>query len=211
MRFASEWLIPGAFILILLSVSIIFGNIYLEIAFSILVIANIFFFRDPERKIPSGKNIVISPADGVVKNIDNVYNVYLKEKCVQITIFLNIWDVHVNRAPIGGIVKKITYTPGTFFAAYRKKSKDNEKNAIFIENQICGVIFIQSVGILARRVKCWLKENETVAIGQRVGIMMYGSRADVIIPERCVKAVNIKVGDRVKAGETVIAVLGKVK
>ena len=207
MRFALEWIKPGIFIFILFVFSLFLETSFLSVLLYLIFIANILFFRDPERDIPSGKGIVVSPADGIVKSVTKTFDHVLNADCVQITIFLNVWNVHINRVPVGGIIEDIIYQPGKFFPAYHKKSKDNEKNKIIIRNSSCKIIFVQSVGILARRIKCWANKNDSVRIGQRIGLMMYGSRADVIIPESCIDVICVKPKDYVSAGETIIAKL----
>jgi phosphatidylserine decarboxylase len=164
-----------------------------------------FFFRDPDRVVPDRPTAVVSPADGkvvVVESIDG--DERYPEKCHKISIFMSIFNVHVNRVPCSGTIKSIHYHPGKFFSAnLDKASSSNEHNAIHLEAEkghaIC---FVQIAGLVARRIICGVAENDTVRRGQRFGLICFGSRLDVYLPLNV--RVNVRVGDRVQAGTSVL-------
>ncbi len=161
-----------------------------------------FFFRDPSRKPPDNPAAIVAPADGkVIEVVDEGDNT------VRITIFMSLWDVHVNRVPFGGRVVSVDYRPGKFMPAYRPEThKKNEQNIIKIESGIGEYRFRQIAGILARRVVCHLKPGESVTTGQRCGVVKFGSRAEVELPSDKVEVI-VTPGDIVRAGETTIAIV----
>ncbi len=171
-----------------------------------------YFFRDPDRVIPVSKDLVLSPADGVVSNIEEVDMPaelgMKKEKRTRISIFLNIFDVHVNRVPMSGKISKILYHPGKFFnASLDKASIDNERNHVVVD--IAGgknLVFTQIAGLIARRIVCTLKEGQKVEAGDRYGIIKFSSRADIYLPKGEVPKV-VK-GQRMIGGETVLCKIG---
>jgi phosphatidylserine decarboxylase len=170
------------------------------------------FFRDPERVHPKRKGAVVSPADGVVLNITDVEpsaEMEMKGKRKKISIFMSIFDVHVNRSPVPGIVEKITYIPGKFFnAVLDKSSKDNEKQLTYVKmDDGTKIVFVQIAGLIAGRIRCDITEGQRLAVGDRVGIIRFGSRVDVYIPETAL--VQVEDGQIVVAGETVLADLAK--
>ena len=167
-----------------------------------------FFFRDPDRVIPNKEHAVVSPADGRILLADVIEDHdYYQGKCLKISIFMSVFNVHVNRIPYGGTIKKIEYYPGSFLSAnLDKASKDNERNAIYIETDdgvpICTV---QIAGLIARRIICKVQEGDRLTKGQRFGLICFGSRLDVyLLPEF---VVNVSVGDTVKAGTTILGEL----
>ena len=167
-----------------------------------------FFFRDPERSSPGEAHLVLSPADGEVKFVGAAEpGVAPPGNWKQISIFLSPMDVHVNRIPVSGTVMRVSYTPGKFLPAYRHEAAAvNERSEVWIDRgngQM--VVARQVVGILARRVVCRAKVGEQVQAGQRFGIMKFGSRMDVFLPTSA--TIRAKVGETVRGGETVIAVL----
>lgn len=177
----------------------------------LLILFTLWFFRDPERKIPADalndKSIIISPADGrIVEIVEENEDIFLKSKCKRISIFLSPLDVHVNRSPASGVIKYFKYHPGNYFVAYHPKSSaKNEQTHIGIENSNGKIFFKQIVGILARRLVWDIKEGDTLEVGQRFGMMKFGSRMDVSIsPE---SEISVKIGDRVTAGITRLAKL----
>jgi len=140
-----------------------------------------FFFRDPERVAPADPDAVVSPADGHVVEI--VEEAFESKPGKRISIFLSVWDVHVNRAPLAGRIRKVQYRPGRFFAALRARaSSENEQNIIHLETPRGKMVFKQIAGWIARRVLCWKAEGDTVALGERVGMIRFGSRVDVWLP-----------------------------
>jgi phosphatidylserine decarboxylase len=176
-----------------------------------------FFFRDPERRVPAAAsdNDVLSPADGEVLVAGEamadaappgIVSGTLSESWRQVSIFLSPMDVHVNRVPASGRVTRVVLTKGRFLPAYRREAATvNERSEIWIDHQGQQIVARQIVGILARRVVCRLEEGASVKAGDRLGIMKFGSRMDVFVPANA--AITVKVGDAVRGGETVIAVL----
>lgn len=158
----------------------------------------LYFFRNPDRDIPSGP-VAVSPADGKVVSIAR-----LSESETRLSIFLNVFDVHVNRTPIAGTVTSVVYQPGKFLVASREEASTvNEMNTITVEGEGTRVVFKQIAGLIARRVVCWKKPGDKVARGERIGLIKFGSRTDVIFgPEWIITA---RVGERVSGGASVIA------
>ena len=163
------------------------------------------FFRDPERITPGGERHIIAPADGkivVVKDVEVAE--YLHSRARQVSIFMSPLNVHVNRNPIAGVVQHVRYVPGEYFAAFEDKaSEKNEQTIIGVENSHGKVLFKQIAGFIARRIVCTLKVGDSVKAGERFGMIKFGSRVDVFVPEDAV--LNVKVGDITVAGETVLA------
>lgn len=179
----------------------------------ILVLFTLWFFRDPDRLVPeAAKNdpsIIISPADGkVVEIIEEQEPHYIKDKVIRISIFLSPLDVHVNRSPVSGKVEFYHYNPGQYLVAYHPKSSDlNEQSRIGVQTKYGKVFFKQIVGIVARRLVCELKVGDSVDVGDRFGMMKFGSRMDVMVSPD--SEICVKVGDRVSAGLSTIAKLKK--
>lgn len=171
----------------------------------------LYFFRDPERVAPARDNVFIAPADGLVVSIEQAVPPpelgLAPEPRMRVAIFLSVLDVHVNRAPIAGTIQKIAYHPGLFLsAAQDKASDDNERNALLLRTQDGqDVVVVQIAGLIARRILCNVTEGQTLAAGQRFGIIRFGSRTDLYLPEGCMPLVAV--GQRMIGGETVIAEL----
>ena len=167
-----------------------------------------YFFRDPERQVPQGDGIVVSPADGrimIAGPSDGRWSP--PGDWLQVTIFLSPMDVHINRSPVSGRITRIEYRRGTFLPAFDERSNDNELNEVWVVDRDGGtVVFRQVVGMLARRIVCRVAEGDEVARGQRVGLMKFGSRMDVFLPTDA--RLSVSVGERVVGGETVLATLG---
>jgi len=164
----------------------------------------LWFFRDPERTIPQEPGAVVSPADGLVTDVSTAGSEAQKQ--LRISIFLSVIDVHVNRSPIAGVVRDILYQRGKFLDARNKACADeNEQNIVTVEGEGQRVVFKQIAGLLARRIVFHPKIGDRLKRGQRVGLIKFGSRTDVLL-EATARA-NVKVGDRVKGGETVLAYL----
>jgi phosphatidylserine decarboxylase len=167
-----------------------------------------YFFRDPDRVIPKVAGAVVSPADGKVIKIEKLQESrFYDGPSVKISIFMSIFNVHVNRIPHDGTVKKISYYPGKFFSAnLDKASRDNEHNAVFLETEegrkIC---FVQIAGLIARRIICSIQENDQVYRGRRCGMICFGSRLDVYLPSA--SKIHVGLGDRVSAGASVLGKL----
>jgi phosphatidylserine decarboxylase len=163
-----------------------------------------YFFRDPDRGIPTEPGIVVAPADGKVMVAGpadprwappGVWN--------QVTIFLSPLDVHMNRAPVGGRITRVQYRPGKFLPAYKQAANDNELNEIWIESEGRTFVVRQVVGVLARRIVCRVDEGDEVARGERIGLMKFGSRMDVFVPTDL--EILVSVGQHVVAGESILA------
>lgn len=167
--------------------------ILLSIAGLVLTLFFIVFFRDPERSPGGDANDAVSPADGRVISIND------RKLC----IFMNIHNVHVNRVPLGGTVLEIDYKPGGYIPAFNKDSDVNERNHVIINTEYGNLELTQIAGVLTRRIVSYISEGSVVKRGERIGMIRFGSRVDVIIPE--VYAYSVDVGEKVKAGETVIA------
>ena len=192
------------------------------IAVLLLILFLLNFYRDPKRIVPKGSSIV-APADGKIisiidtsRKIINIKKGFIgkiktltndiAKECYAISIFMSPLDVHINRAPIEGIVKSVKYTKGRFFKAYDlEKSLENEKNEIIIQNKKLKVKVIQIAGFLARRIKCYVKENQKIDKGKKIGMIVLSSQTTLIIPKGV--DLKIKANDKVKAGETIMAVL----
>ncbi|MBU3968296.1 MAG: phosphatidylserine decarboxylase [Euryarchaeota archaeon] len=159
----------------------------------LLTIFFIVFFRDPKRTPSGDEEDAVSPADGRVISI----------KDRKLCIFMNIHNVHVNRAPLGGTVMEIDYKPGGFIPAFNKDSDVNERNHVIINTESGNLELTQIAGVLTRRIVSYISEGNVVKRGERIGMIRFGSRVDVIIPE--VYTYSVDVGDKVMAGETIIA------
>jgi phosphatidylserine decarboxylase len=173
----------------------------------VLTLFVLFFFRDPERSVPGGKGVVVSPADGKVIVIKDIYEpTYLKQDVKQISIFLSVFNVHVNRAPVEGTVELVKYNPGKFHvASVDKASLDNEQTAMVIENGKDKVLVKQIAGLIARRIVCYAKAGDTLKRGERYGLIRFGSRTDIFLPKDT--EIKVKLGDRVKGARDIIGVL----
>jgi phosphatidylserine decarboxylase len=174
----------------------------------------LFFFRDPERTPPPDTAAILSGADGRVTSLTRlVENMYLNVECVRISVFLSIFDVHVNRSPLSGYAKFIGYFPGKKIFAFREKSSVlNQHNKILIEGSQTRCLVAQIAGPVARRVVYWLNRETPIPVkaGDRIGMMKFGSRLDIYLPADDVD-VLAKRGERVRAGETVIARIKSIK
>ena len=171
----------------------------------IFLLFTFYFFRDPERIIPPDENAIVSAADGKVVEIKEIVeNQYLQSNAKQISVFMSIFNVHVNRIPMSGQVGFFEYRPGKFVKAYKNTaSKENEQTVIGIENPHCKILIKQIAGILARRIVCHLREGFHVQRGERFGMIKFGSRLDMILPSSAKIAVQLN--QKVKGGETIIA------
>jgi phosphatidylserine decarboxylase len=168
----------------------------------------IWFFRDPRRVVPQGENLLVSPADGKVVDVSRSEEQrFLKKPAIKVSIFLNIFNVHVNRIPVAGKVVGIFYNAGRFFAANAPKaSMENEQNAVVLETPSGKrVVCIQIAGLIARRIVWWIKEGNTLDRGERFGLIRFGSRVDLFLPIET--EILISEGDHVKGGETILGVL----
>jgi len=179
----------------------------------IFALFTLWFFRDPDRTIPpeaiTDASIVISPADGKIVQME-VENerYYLKGESKRVSIFLSPIDVHVNRTPVSGVVEFYEYVPGDYLVAYHPKaSEKNEHSRIGVKTEYGKVFYKQIVGLVARRIVCELKIGDTIQVGDKIGMMKFGSRMDIAMEPDA--EILVKIGDRVVAGETIIAKLNK--
>ncbi len=203
---AEGWpfILPLAAVMVL---CFVFGWKNTSYVFFVLTLFVLFFFRDPERAVPEGKGVVVSPADGKVIVIKDIYEPdYLKQDVKQISIFLSVFNVHVNRAPIGGTVETVKYNPGKFLvASLDKASLDNEQTAMVISNGRNKVLVKQIAGLIARRIVCYAKSGDLLKAGERYGLIRFGSRVDLFLPKNT--DLMVKVGDRIKGSRDVIGVM----
>lgn len=203
-------LIYSALVIVTISLTFIFiesANIRYSIL-AVVVILSIFtlnFFRDPERKPPDGNKLVLAPADGKIILIKEIFESdYLKQDAVQVSIFMSPLNVHVNRFPISGIVEYFQYIKGKKIVAFNdKSSEENERTLIGIDDNGNKVLFKQIAGAVARRIVANVKVGQQVKMGERFGMIKFGSRVDVILPREM--NLSIKLNNRVVAGETIIA------
>ena len=160
------------------------------------------FFRDPDRVIPVEPGAIVSPADGRVVVVTEERNAGLPGQ--RLSIFLAIWNVHVNRAPASGTISNLDYRPGKFFAAMRERaSLENEQNVFTLSTEAGEIVFKQIAGLIARRVVSWKRQGELVRRGERIGLVRFGSRVDVWLPKGA--EILVKVGENVKGGSSLIA------
>ena len=162
------------------------------------------FFRDPYRAIPQDEGIIVSPADGKVIFTGVVQDPYMDRQALKISVFMNVFSVHSNRAPTAATVKKVIYSPGQFVnAALDKASLENERNATwFVTDQGQDIVSVQVAGLIARRILCYVKEGDVLERGQRYGFIRFGSRVDLFLPLDFKPAVTL--GDNVKSGSSVL-------
>jgi phosphatidylserine decarboxylase len=174
------------------------------IALLLLPIAVTLFFRDPDRTVPRDRGIVLAPADGRVMYAGAARpDEAPPGRWLQITIFLSLFDVHINRTPVPGRVTRVEYVPGSAVPAYRPGAHRNEHSEIWLEHDGKVVVTRQVVGVLARRVVCRVQPGQELAAGARIGLMKFGSRMDVFVPPDA--QITVSQGQQVRAGETIIA------
>jgi len=174
-----------------------------------LMLFVLYFFRNPARNIPQECDIVVSPADGRVMSITDIYeDEFIKGPARKVNIFLSVFDVHINRFPVGGIIKYQQYTKGKFLPAWRENiSSENERHALGIENDCMKVMVIQIAGLIARRIVSWVTVGDTLRQGERYGLIRFGSSTEVIVPSNVDILVNK--GDTVRGGTTILGRLRK--
>ncbi len=163
-----------------------------------------FFFRNPKRKIPTEAGILVSPADGTVMDLIEIYeDRFLKSKAVKVSIFLSIFNVHLNRCPMAGIIKYRSYRPGKMIPAFKSHASDiNEKNYVGLESNGLRVLVTQITGFIARRIVCWVNVGDQVSRGQIFGLIKFGSCTEIIVPPEV--EVLVQKGEKVVGGETII-------
>ena len=176
---------------------------------SVVVTAfTLYFFRDPERWITDAPEALVSPADGKVIVLEKVFDDKLvKEQVYKVSIFMDVFNVHVNRTPFAGTVREIIYTPGRFYSANTDRGAlENETCAIILETAAGRrLAFVQMAGLVARRIVCWAEKGDVLARGERFGLIRFGSRVDLYLPLDI--QLEVKLGDKVKAGETILGYL----
>ena len=165
------------------------------------------FFRDPPRAVPQGEGLVLCPADGRVLVVGEARDPYLARDAVKVSIFMNVFNVHSNRSPVAGTVKRVEYAAGLFVnASFDKASSGNERNAIVLATDAgVDVTCVQIAGLIARRILCYAKAGDRLEAGQRYGFIRFGSRVDVYLPPG--SKPRVAIGDKVKATSTVLAEL----
>ncbi len=171
------------------------------VAVPLLVLAGFcaWFFRDPDRPVPRDPSVVVSPADGRIVEVER-----LPDGRLRLAIFLSIFDVHVNRSPVAGRVRRVTHTPGRFLAAWRAETRDvNERNEVVLETGRGPVHVLQVAGLIARRIVCRVAPGTPLGMGERFGMIRFGSRTEVILPPGAVP--EVRVGDTVRGGASVVA------
>ncbi len=197
----------GLLTVILVLLLLFFPSNYLmifTIFCGVLFIFHFFFFRDPDRITPDQQGVIISPADGKIIKIQEVEeDQYLKSKAIEISIFMSVFNVHVNRIPVSGEVEILEHKAGKFKAAFEDKASElNEQTQIVIKSAQARILFKQIAGFIARRVVTDLKIGDEVRAGERFGMIKYGSRLDVFLPLNA--KINVRLKDKVKAGETIL-------
>ena len=202
------WIIPSFLVTLFFIVLTIYINepikyiilfifmLSLLISFVLLI-----FFRDPQRKIGKG---IVAVADGVVREITKEEDKDV-DKCTKISTFMNIYNVHVNRMPIDGVIKDIIHHDGAHIPAFKKESEKNEKVILLLKTNIGNIKIIQIAGTLARRIVPYVKKGDIVKKGEKIGLIRLGSRVDIYLPTKKIKSITVKVKDRIQAGENTIA------
>jgi phosphatidylserine decarboxylase len=171
----------------------------------VLTLFFLYFFRDPERSVPDGPGLLISPADGRVIVLERVREeTFLKQPVQKLSIFMNVFDVHVNRAPVAGRVQGLAYRPGRYLAANRPDAPDqNEQLAVHLRTAAgAEVVVVQIAGLLARRIVSYIQEGDDLDQGERLGLICFGSRVDLYFPEQF--QAQVRIGQKVKAGSSIL-------
>ena len=171
---------------------------------AVVFIFHFFFFRNPQREIPAGDHLILSPADGVIIKIDEMNEpLYFKDKMRRVSIFMSISDAHINRIPFSGTVELVEYKKGKFEAAFADSAAiNNEQNAIAIRSDKGRLLFTQIAGLIARRIVSRVKPGDQVTAGERFGMIKYSSRVDLFLPKDVI--LHVKLKQKVKAGSTIL-------
>jgi phosphatidylserine decarboxylase len=181
-----------------------FASIGAAAALALLPVATALFFRDPDRAVPPGRELVLAPADGTVMHAGPARPGEAPEGMwQQVTIFLSLLDVHINRTPVAGTVVRVVQVPGSFRPAFKRNAAENEHSEIWLDHDGVSIVVRQVVGVLARRVVCRVVPGDHLDAGARIGLMKFGSRMDVFVPVTA--AIAVRRGDRVRGGESAIA------
>lgn len=197
------------FLLLTIITLLISGSLWIAFIPFILTIFMIYFFRDPERVVPEGNGIFVSPADGKVILIEKVYEgKYLKDDTIEVSIFMSPFDVHVNRSPCDGTVESVVHTKGRFLSAFKHEASLQNENISMVLNTGHGRILVRQVaGFLARRAVCKVRPGDSLKMGDRYGMIKFSSRLDVYLPKDTV--IKVRLNDKVKAGETILGYIEK--
>lgn len=200
---------PFLAIAVAIALAVTYWSPVTSIIFWIVALFVLQFFRDPPREGSSEPKAVLSPADGRIVMIAEVDDPYAERRALKISVFMNVFNVHSNRSPVDGTVRKVTYFPGRFFnAALDKASLENERNAMVIMTPDGDVVTaVQVAGLIAKRILCYASEGQTLARGERYGFIRFGSRVDVYLPLG--SRPRVAIGDKVSATSTVLAQLPK--
>lgn len=188
---------------------LILDLLVLAIPLAVLTSFIIFFFRDPERDLVNSEKAVLTPADGKIIAIERLTNGdnRFPDTAVKLSIFMSVFNAHINRIPVGGRISQLTYHPGKFFSAnLDKASLHNENNMVLLETDNREkIVLVQVAGLIARRIVCWVKAGDYVKTGQRFGLIRFGSRLEVYLPPD--STITVRKGEKVKAGQTIIGYL----
>lgn len=175
---------------------------------AIATLFSAWFFRNPARVVPQGPKLVVAPGDGKVIAVEEEFEPrYLKERSLRVTIFLNVFDVHINRMPCDGVIEDVQYQPGLFLVASKPEATlRNEQNAMMIKtHEGIKVLCVQVAGLIARRIVWWISPRDRAIRGERYGLIRFGSRMDTFLPMGTI--LRVAVGERVKGGETILGEL----
>jgi phosphatidylserine decarboxylase len=203
------WPFIGLALVLSLLATVLWGGVA-AIPFYIVLVFVLQFFRDPPRPVPELANAVLSPADGRIVKIEKVRDPYADRDALLISVFMNVFNVHSNRASVDGVVRAVQYFPGLFVNAdFDKASSENERNAVVIDATVNGqqhvVTLVQVAGLIARRILCYVHPTDVLAKGERYGFIRFGSRVDVYLPLSAIP--KVAPGDKVSATTTVLATL----
>ncbi len=169
----------------------------------LLFLFSVVFFRNPPREAPEEEGVIVSPADGRVVAIEETTYPSSREKSKKVSVFMSLFDVHVNRVPLDGEVEEIRYSPGRFLPAFRSEaSSQNEQNMLSLKGKEGRVVVVQVAGVLARRIVCYLRAGQEVRKGDLLGAILLGSRVDLYLPPEV--TLSVRVGERVKGGISVV-------
>jgi phosphatidylserine decarboxylase len=173
----------------------------------LLLLFVLFFFRDPHREILFNEGTFLSPADGTVMEVSEVFDeLFIGGKAKKVSIFLSVFNVHINRSPISGNVTYLGYRPGKYLPAFKSHASElNERNTIGIENETTKALVHQITGLVARRIVCWSKKGDILKQGEKFGLIKFGSCTELIVPENI--DIKVKKGDVVRGGITIIGVI----
>jgi phosphatidylserine decarboxylase len=195
---------PYALLCLILLIGVSFFSKELAIIPAVVLLFVLYFFRNPERAIPQDYGIILSPADGKIMEVSEIYDdTFINGHATKVSIFLSLLNVHVNRSPISGEVTYKNYRPGKYLPAFKSHASEyNERNTIGIENDEIKVLVHQITGFVARRIVCWVGKNDYVEMGERFGLIKFGSCTEIIVPSNV--EIIVKSGDVVKGGKTII-------